>query len=187
MGVVAFAGSRGLSPLFAPIVSSVVNSVVVSGRSVSVGCCVGLDQFVLSSLPPASGSCFAAFGPGGAGACSLSAVSVVSAFAGSGGSVVWWSGGGSSVALPVRLSARTNAVICSASVSTVVFFSSPSSVGSLLACRLAVARGLSVFAFACGFSGSDLPSLGAGSWASVGGSGIWSSSYRWVSSQSSIF
>jgi len=44
-----------------------------------------------------------------------------------------------------------------------------------------------VFAFACGFSGSALPLLGSGSWVRVGGSGVWSESWRWVSSQASIF
>lgn len=196
MPVVAVAGSRSLSSAFAPLVGSVVRSVVSSGRSVSVGCCVGADAFALSALVPLVRAscfpaprpvCFAAFGSGGVGSCSLSAVSAVSAFAAAGGSVAWWAGGGSSVALPVRLSARTNAVVASASVSAVVFFSSPASVGSLLACRLACGRGLPVFAFPCGFSGALLPSLGAGSWVAVGGSGVWSSGFRWVSSQLSFF
>ncbi len=189
-GVVAFAGSRSLGAAFAPLVSSAVGSVLRSGRSVSVGCCVGADVAVLSALcaaSPRSGLCFAAFGAGGVGSCSLSAVSAVSGFAAAGGSVSWWSGGGSSVALPVRLSARTSAVVAAASVSCVVFFSSPASVGSLLACRLAVGRGLPVFAFPCGFAGSLLPSLGAGSWVCVGGSGVWAGSFRWVSSQCFLF
>jgi len=196
VGVVAVAGSRSLSPAFAPLVASVVRSVVASGRSVAVGCCVGADSFALAALASLPLSvlpfaprpvCFAAFGAGGVGSCSLSAVSAVSAFAAAGGSVSFWAGGGSSVALPVRLSSRTNAVVSSASVSAVVFFSSPSSAGSLLACRLAVGRGLPVFAFACGFSGALLPLLGAGSWVAVGGVGVWSSGFRWVSSQSSFF
>lgn len=187
-GVVAVAGSRGLCPSFAPLVASVVRSVVASGRSVAVGCCVGADSAVLGSgVPVSSLRVFAAFGAGGVGSCSLSAVSAVSAFAAAGGSVAWWAGGGSSVALPVRLSARTGAVVGAASVSCVVFFSSPSSVGSLLACRLAVGRGLPVFAFPCGFAGSALPSLGSGAWVAVGGSGVWSSAWRWVSSQVSLF
>jgi hypothetical protein len=196
VAVVAVAGSRSLGASFAPLVGAVVRSVVRSGRSVSIGCCVGADAFALSALvplvrvfpPPAPRPvCFAAFGRGGVGSCSLSAVSAVSAFAAAGGSVQWWAGGDPSVALPVRLSSRTNAVIASASVSAVVFFSSPSSAGSLLACRLAVGRGLPVFAFACGFCPSLLPSLGAGSWVAVNSSGVWSSGFRWVSSQSYFF
>lgn len=189
-GVVAFAGSRSLGAAFAPLVGSVVGSVLTSGRSVSVGCCVGLDAVVLAALgaaAPRSGLCFAAFGAGGIGSCSLSAVSAVSAFAQVGGSVLFWSGGGSSVALPARLSARTVAVIASASVSCVVFFTSPCSRGSLLAASLAVGRGLPVFAFACGFCGSLLPSLGVGSWVAVAGFGVWSRSFRWVSAQFSLF
>ncbi|MDF1583631.1 MAG: hypothetical protein P1P78_10010 [Methyloprofundus sp.] len=187
MAVVAFAGSRGLSPTHAPLVRSVVGSVVTSGRSISVGCCIGADQFALSALPVGSGACFAAFGSGGVGSCSLSAVADVLVFAERGGLVNYWAGGGSSVALPVRLSDRTKAVINSATVSSVVFFSSSNSRGSLLACRLAVARGLPVFAFACGFSGSGLPLLGPGAWVAVGGSGLWSSAYRWQCSQKDIF
>jgi len=187
VGVIAFAGSRSLPSASVPLVGSVVRSVVGSGRSVSVGCCVGLDAAVLSCLPADAGRCFAAFGEGGSGSCSLSAVSAVSAFASAGGSIVWWAGGGSSVALHARLSARTNAVVASASVSAVVFFAYPNSRGSLLACRLSVKRGLPVFAFPYNFSGSALPSLGCGSWVRVGGSGVWSSAWRWSSSQLSLF
>lgn len=186
-GVVAFAGSRALPASFAPLVRSVVASVVGSGRLVSVGCCAGLDSLVLSSAPVAAVRCFAAFGVGGVGACALSAVPVVSAFAAAGGSVVWWAGGGAASPLRARLAARSAAVVGAASVSCVVFFGSPASRGSLLAASLAVGRGLPVFAFACGFSGSLLPSLGAGSWVAVSGSGVWSSAWRWVSSQVGLF
>lgn len=196
VAVVAVVGSRSLSPAFAPLVGSVVRSVVASGRSVSVGCCVGADAFALSALVPFVGVsclpaprpvCFAAFGAGGVGSCSLSAVSAVSDFSAAGGSVQWWAGGGLSVPLSARLSARTGAVIGSASVSCVVFFASPGSVGSLLACRLAVSRGLPVFAFACGFCASLLPLPGVGCWVSVDGVGVWSFAFRWFSGQSYIF
>jgi len=190
MGVVAFAGSRSLGAAFAPLVGSAVGSVLASGRSVSVGCCVGLDAAVLSalaSLAPLRGSCFAAFGSGGVGSCSLSAVGAVSAFASAGGSVSFWAGGGADVALPVRLAARSSAVIAAASVSTVVFFSSPSSVGSLLACRLAVGRGLPVFAFACGFPASSLPLPAPGSWVTASASGLWSSAFRFIPASLSLF
>jgi len=185
MAVVAFAGSRGLSPSFAPLVRSVVGSVVRSGRSASVGCCIGADRFALSALPVGSGSCFAAFGSGGVGSCSLSAVAEVSAFSDRGGSVNYWAGGKGE--LKERLATRTQAVINSASISVVVFFSSPDSAGSALACCLAIHRGLPVFAFACGFKGSALPLLGSGTWVSVGGSGLWSPAYKWQCSQKDIF
>jgi predicted Rossmann fold nucleotide-binding protein DprA/Smf involved in DNA uptake len=187
-GVVAVAGSRSLPISFAPQVQAVVASVVGSGRSVAVGCCVGADAFALSSgVSLLALRCFAAFGPGGVGSGPASAVSQVSAFAAAGGVVSWWSGGPASVPLRPRLAARTKSVICSASASCVVLFSSPASRGSLLACRLAVGRGLPVFAFPCGFAGSALPSLGAGSWVAVGGSGVWSSAFRWVSKQVFLF
>ena len=187
VSVVAFAGSRGLSLAHFPLVAGVVSSVVGSGSSVSVGCCNGLDAFVLASLPFPAGSCFAAFGSGGVGSCSASAVSFVSAFANSGRSVSWWAGGGSSVPIRSRLSARTRAVIGSADEKAVLFFSSPRSVGSVLAGRVAVSRGLPVFAFACGFSGFSLPSLGSGCWIQSGLGGAWAGSWVWVSSQGSLF
>jgi len=193
VAVVAFAGSRSLQPAFAPLVGSVVQSVVASGRSVAVGCCVGADAFALSALtalaPPLRGGsrCLCAFGAGGAGSCSLSAVSAVAAWSAAGGSVSWLAGGAASVPLSTRLSARTGAVVGSASVSAVVFFASPNSCGSFLAASLAVGRGLPVFAFACGFCPSLLPSLGAGSWVSAGGIGVWSSAFVWQSSQLFLF
>jgi hypothetical protein len=189
-GVVAFAGSRSLGAAFAPLVRSAVLSVRRSGRSVAVGCCVGLDALVLSSLAPQAGSssvCFAAFAVGGVGACSLSAVGQVAAFSSVGGAVSYWAGGGASVALPVRLAARSVAVVGAASVSCVVFFASPASRGSLFVASLAVGRGLPVFAFACGFCPSLLPLPGVGSWVAVGGSGVWSSAFRWVSAQAVLF
>lgn len=187
VGSVAVVGSRSLPLAFAPLVGRVVQLLVASGRSVSVGCCVGADAFALSAGVPVSAlQIFCAFGAGGVGACRISAVPAVLSFAASGGCVSWWSGGNSSVALPVRLSVRTSAVVASASVSCVVFFSSPLSSGTVLACRAAVARGLPVFAFACGLCGSALPILGAGSWVVVGGSGVFASAFRWVSSQASL-
>lgn len=189
-GVVAFAGSRHLCAAFAPLVASAVRSVLRSGRSVSVGCCVGLDALVLRSLvPQARGGdvCFAAFGVGGVGSCSLSAVAAVAGFSSLGGAVSWWAGGDLSVPLPARLAIRSAVVIAAASVACVVFFSSPGSRGSLLAASLAVKRGLPVFAFACGFCPSLLPLLGSGAWSAVGGSGVWAGAFVWVSHQNILF
>jgi hypothetical protein len=187
VSVVAVAGSRSLPPAFVPLVASVVRSVVAAGHSLSVGCCVGADRVTLSAVPLSAVRCFSAFGAGGVGSCPVSAVSSVSAFAAAGGSVRWWAGGGSSVSLSARLASRTAAVVGAASVSCVVFFSSPRSRGSLLAASLAVGRGLPVYAFACGFCASLLPSLGSGSWVAFGGSGAWSSAWLWSPSQKYIF
>ena len=168
-GVVAFAGSRALPAGFAPLVSAVACRVVASGRAVAVGCCVGVDSVVLSSVPSWSVRCFAAFGVGGAGA----------------GSVSWLAGGSLAVPLPARLAARTRAVVCDASVCAVVFFASPSSRGSFLAARAAVARGLPVFAFACGFDSVLLPSLGDGDWsASPISDGLFSGGFEWFPAHS---
>lgn len=187
-GWVAVAGSRVLPASGSALVARVVSDLAAGGASLVVGCCTGADAAVLSlvpgSVPPSLVRCCCAFGAGagGAGSCSLSALSAVSAFASAGGPVSWWSGGGAGVALPARLSARTRAVVCAASAGLVVFFASPVSRGSLLACRYAVASGLPVVAFPCGFSGSALPLLGVGSWVSVGGDG-----FGWVSGQAVLF
>ncbi|MBE0435237.1 MAG: hypothetical protein IBX56_05465 [Methylomicrobium sp.] len=186
-GVVAVAGSRALPASGSALVVRVVSDLAASGASFVVGCCSGADAALLSavpgSLPPSLVRCLAAFGPGGVGSGPASAVDRVAKFAGSGGSVQWWAGGPASVPLRVRLAARTRAVVGSASAGLVVFFGSPSSRGSLLACRCAVARGLPMLAFPVGFSADRLPCLGAGFWVSGGAFG----GYFWVKNQKDIF
>lgn len=176
-GVVALAGSRRLPAGAAGVVSGVACALAAAGFAVAVGCCVGADSAVLSSVPVPALRVFCAFGPAGAGACGLSAVAPVVAVAASGGSVSWWAGGGCAAPLRARLSARSRAVVAAASVGLVVFFGSvpgPRS-GSLLAARAAAARSLPVLAVPLGFSGSALPLLVPGGvWRAAGG-GLW----RW--------
>jgi len=171
---VGFCGSRSLPASAQPLVASVVSS-VLSGSSARlvVGCSVGADALVLSSVPQSSlsrVSVFAAFGFSGRGACSLSAVPVVAA-AGRGGAFInWWSGGRLSVPLRLRLAKRSLALVqflARRRSALVCFLSSPSSRGSLLACRVAVRLGIPVFVFCVGFSPSRLPRLGRGSWSLV--------------------
>ena len=109
-GVVGFCGGRSVPP-GCPLVAPVVAAVLRAGRSVAVGCSVGADAAVLSAVVAqgAVARCqvFAAFGPGGVGACSLSAVGPVSLFFASGGAVSWWAGGPVSVPLQARLVRRS--------------------------------------------------------------------------------
>jgi len=181
------AGSRALPASGRALVVRMASDLAVRGASFVVGCCSGADAALLSavpgSVPPSLVRCLAAFGPGGAGAGHASAVSSVSAFARSGGLVRWWAGGPASVPLGVRLAVRTRAVIAAADAGLVVFFSSPGSRGSLLACRCAVSRGLPVLAYPVGFSGSELPLPGPGVWVSSGGYG----GFKWASKQENIF
>ena len=181
---VGFCGSRAFPASAQPLVSSVVSS-VLSGSSARlvVGCSVGADALVLSSVPQSSlsrVSVFAAFGFSGRGACSLSAVPVVAA-AGRGGAFInWWSGGRLSVPLRLRLAKRSLALVqflARRRSALVCFLSSPSSRGSLLACRVAVRLGIPVFVFCVGFSPSRLPRLGRGSWSLVQVAG--SSACQW--------
>ena len=181
---VGFCGSRSLLASAQPLVASVVSS-VLSGSSARlvVGCSVGADALVLSSVPQSSlsrVSVFAAFGFSGRGACSLSAVPLVAA-AGRGGAFVnWWSGGRLSVPLRLRLAKRSLALVQFLSrrhSALVCFLASPKSRGSLLACRLAARFGVTVFVFCVGFSPSRLPRLGRGSWSLVQVAG--SSACQW--------
>lgn len=188
-GVVAVAGSRALPASGSTLVVQVAADLAAVGHSFVVGCCVGADAALLfplghkSAVMPSRVRCFCAFGAGGVGSGQFSAVAAVSRFASSGGSVQWWAGGSAAVPLYARLAVRTRAVIAAASAGLVVFFASPVSRGSLLACRCAVASGLPVVAFPCGFSGSALPLLGVGSWVSVG----WLGGFLWVSGQGCLF
>jgi len=172
---IAFCGSRSLPVSARPLVSSVVSAVLSgSPARLAVGCSVGADSLVLSSVPLSAlprVSVFAAFGPGGRGGCSLSAVSVVLSAARGGASVRWWSGGQVAVALKLRLARRSVALVRFLSLhrpsALVCFLSSPKSRGSLLACRLAARLGVTVFVFCVGFSPSRLRRLALGSWVLV--------------------
>jgi hypothetical protein len=130
----------------------------------------------MAALPVSRLAVFAAFGPGGAGACSLSAVGPVALAAAAGASVRWWAGGGQAVPLPARLAARTRAVVAAATSGLLLFPASPSSRGSWLAARLAVARGLPVVVVPLGFPASALPAFGAGAWVP---SGLVSAGWAW--------
>jgi len=172
---VGFCGSRSLPASAQSLVASVV-SAVLSGSSarLAVGCSVGADSLVLSSVPFPSFprlSVFAAFGSGGRGACSLSAVSSVLAAVRAGASVAWWAGGRLRVPLRLRLAGRSVALVRflaqSRPSALVCFLLSRKSRGSLLACRLAARLGVSVFVFCVGFSPARLPRLGRGSWRPV--------------------
>jgi hypothetical protein len=188
--IFAVAGGRALPARFAPLVSSVCSSLVASGASLSVGCASGCDSFVLSAavsgaFPVSALRCFAAFSASGRGVLGVSAWVAVSAFADAGGSVTWASPGLLSLPVPARLASRTGLVVGAASAGVVVFFASPSSRGSLLACSLALSRGLPVVAFPCGFSDGDvLPSLGAGSWVACP---LFDGAFSWSPSCGSLF
>jgi len=184
-GPVAVAGSRALPAGGAAQVSQVCQALVAGGRQLVVGCATGADQAAVQLVPVKAVQLFAAFGPGGAGAGPASAVSTVARYAGAGGAVTWWAGGGPGKCLSVRLVRRTRAVVGAAGAGLVVFFASPSSRGSLLAARFALARGLPVLAVPVGLPASGLPLLGPGSWSAVGG-GV-CSSWVWVPGQASLF
>ena len=174
-GLVDFCGSRALpvSAADTALVAGVVGSVLaaVPRRGVVVGCAIGGDALVVSSVLAAGASSrllvFAAFGPvsppwpaarvfAPGASSSISSVSGVAAALAAGASVSWWAGGGPSVHLATRLASRSSALVSAvassgASRGFVGFVSSPCPAG----------LGHSSSLSAC-FSGS-----GSGSWASL--------------------
>lgn len=168
--VVAVAGARSLPARFAPAVQRVAVALSGAGFELAVGCCVGVDELVLSSAPAPSLRVFAQFSRSGAGACRLSAVAAVQSAAASGAVVSWSAGGCAAAPLRSRLAARTRAVVRAADAAAVVIFARAASRGSLLAAKCAAARGLVVWAVCCGFAPSALPPLAAGgAWVCSGG------------------
>jgi len=187
--IVAVAGSRSLSADQAGQVSEAASSLLESGHRVAVGCCVGADEAViraaLANAGASSLNVMCAFGPGGVGACPVSAVSAAETARAAGARVSWWAGGGASVPLRARLARRTHAVAASAPGGLFVCFGSPESAGSLLACRAAISAGRPVLALPLGFGASALPLPGVGEWQAAGISAC-PAAVRWVPLQASI-
>jgi len=192
MSSVFFGGSRSLGS--SPVVSRVVAAVLTSGASVSVGCCAGADALVVSSLLRSSSfsqaRVFAAFASSGAGACSLSSVASVQAFASAGGSVSWLAGGPLSVPLAARLLRRSLAAL--AGCSAAVFFAPGS--GSLAVAGAAVQAGVPVFVLASSVAGlpvfsfpPTLPRGCPGSWVPSRFLGFACWSFQAAASQPSLF
>jgi hypothetical protein len=182
--VFAFGGTRALSGMGSARARSLATRIIQGGGALVVGCAKGADAAAIAAagaLAPSRVRVLAAFGPiapswpapqarySAPGACAASAVREVAEHRHAGGRVSWWAGGGPGVPLVARLSARTSAVIAAADGGLILLFGSPSSRGSLLAGRLAVARGLPVYAWALGFPPGQLPLLGPGRWVSGAG------------------
>ncbi len=158
---IGFCGSRSLPESARPLVTSVV-SAVCSGSPVrpvqlAVGCSVGADESVISSVPRHMLSrltVFSAFGFGGRGSCSLSAIPAVLAAARGGACVHWWAGGLPPVSLNQRLALRSVALAIYLAQrppsALICFLSSPTSPGSLITCRRAAQSGVKVYAFCVG-------------------------------------
>jgi hypothetical protein len=190
--VCAFGGSRSLSDRFSPFVAGVVSAWRRSGGSVAVGCAAGADAAVLRAcfFGLAAGcpvSVFAVGAADGSGFWSGSDLGAVRLAASRGAPVAWLAGGPLSVPLMARLIRRSLAALSGASCAC-FFLASPSSSGSLRVAAAAVAAGLPVFVFSCGFSAAPVPLAGvSGAWvpASFCGFNCW----RWspAADQLSLF
>ena len=149
VSLVGFCGSRSLGASSAPLVARVVRSVLLSGRGAAVGCALGGDALVVSSVLSAGAASrlcvFAAFGPvsppwpasrvcAPGASSSVSSVSGVASALSAGASVSWWFGGGPAVPLTGRLASRSVALLRAVSASGpgsgfVGFVSSPCPAG----------------------------------------------------------
>lgn len=161
--LVGFCGSRWLPPSFAPLVASVVSSVLASGRGVAVGCASGADRLVLAAAPGAR--LFAASSFSGPPVARLVARSVacVRAVAGSGPCASFVGFVSSACPPSVRPSPSPSACFCGGGS------------GSWASLALAVGLGLRVVVFWCGSGPPALPAWG-GSWVVSG----WGSGWRFV-------
>lgn len=165
--VIAFEGSRALPAAAGGLVAQLVGAVLASGGRVATGCCVGSDAAVISAVLRAGAaprlSVFAAYGPGGAGSCSLSAVPVVAAAAAAGASVGWWAGGPVAVPLRARLARRSGAVVRAGAALVLV---QPGAGSLAAALPVALRAGLPVFCFAAAAPSSG-PAWSSGSFAGL--------------------
>lgn len=187
MKTIAFGGSRDLSSDWVPTIGRAVNAVRSLGYGISVGCCVGTDEYVLRYAIEQhlandcwgidTVTCHTICASDGKGRCTLTADKTVANFCFMApNNVKWLAGGPLTVPLKARLSSRTRAVIESVDTAVVLFFSSSRSVGTSLAGVSAVQRGLKVIGFGYG----SLPSLGSGVWVESGKPGVWGLARVWV-------
>jgi hypothetical protein len=157
---VALLGSRALGARYVALVRSVVSALPALGVARVASCC-------------------------GQGACAFARAAVPLVAPGLSLAVFSASAFGVGVG---ALHARSRACVAS-SGAVVVFLASPSSVGSVNEMRLAASLGRGVFAFACGFSASALPALGAGAWVRASGAlgalGAWA--WSPVQTQNNLF
>lgn len=191
--LVLFGGSRNLSQSFAPFIAGIVAQVIGKGFKVHAGCCAGADALIIQAAiqHPGSLSVFAVGDKFGQGFWAGSSYHLVTVAAHLGESVTWLAGGAPRVPLRARLIKRSVAALagCSAAV---YFLAQPNSRGSLAVAGHAVAQGVQVFAFCCGFSGPPAPPTPkaglrpkcAGSWqlASFSGQKCW----QWLPAQSPL-
>jgi hypothetical protein len=161
-----------------------VSAVCASGRSLLLGDAVGADGLALSAALrcdwPEGG--LRVFAAGGRGGFLLSRVSLAPCPV----AVAWWAGGGPALPLRARLVRRSAALVGAAAggprpgSGLVAFFALPDSPGSLRSCRAALAAGLPVVAFPCGFPPSALPLLSVGAWSPLPPGPAWGEAFRWV-------
>jgi len=156
--VVVFSGSRRLSPIYRPMVQSVVEAVKADGRVILVGCANGADSFVREAAPAAKVFQAVNYGTGPSSFAARSIAMVERAATRPGSGLIVFPG----LPCPEGLlpSARSRDCFCGLGS------------GSWASAALAAGLGLSLVVFPCGFSA--LPA-----WAEwqPAGSGIWSGGF----------
>ena len=172
VSLVGFCGSRSLPASAGPLVSSVVGSVVASGRGVAVGCAAGADSLVRAACPGAqvfavATGCWGA-GPGAFAARSSALVRAVAA-SGPGAGFVGFVAGPCPGSVVRARSWRSGTAVS----------------GSWSSLALAAGLGLPVVVFAVGWAWRPRAWAG-GRWAPAG-SGVWACGLRWVPAQLGLF
>lgn len=179
-------GSKSLSNDYGPLMDQLISVVAGMGSSVAVTCAAGAEAMVLMR---ASGlGCLAAvFAVGDAtgagfwaGSCPFSLLTCW------GRDRIRWSAGGKiDMPLPVRLKERTRACLrfvtqTGPNSRVIIFADTPDCPDMLAACQGALAFGLPIAVFPCGFAAAELPILiPEGQWVCAGPT-VWSQAVRWT-------
>ena len=170
---VGFGGSRVLPPVFRPLVSACVRSVLAGGRGVSVGCAAGADAFVRSAAV-SLGSRPAVFRASSFRGARVAALALRSAAC-----VRFCAASGSGAGFVVFVSSP-----CPVGLRPAVSWVSGFGSGSWASAALAAGLGLPVVVFplfpGCGAgAGVGLPPSW-GRWVPAAASGCWSGGFRLV-------
>lgn len=172
VALVGFCGSRFLPASVSPLVSSVVGSVVASGRGVAVGCAAGADALVRAACPGAQ--VFSVVtgrwgqGPQAFAARSSALVRAVAA-SGAGAGMVGFVAGPCPVGVVPARSWRSSSVVS----------------GSWSSLALAAGLGVPVVVFPVGWAWRP-PAWAGGSWVPAG-RGVWASGWRWAPAARQLF
>lgn len=193
MPVAGMCGSRHLSAKWLGLAARVGKGAVAAGLEIATGCCTGADALIMSAAVIGHWAekltVLAAFGPDGAGAAGVSAVSLTQAAQVAGADVKWWMGGGPKIPTYARLVRRSAALAAytgghaGAPMIGFVDMACPGTIGagkkysarqgetgsgSWTGLSMAAGHGRQIFVFWCATGAPNLPQHWGGEWRPVG-------------------